>query len=196
MVQGDAVGDVLHEHGLARAGRGDDEGALALAQGGHEVHHPGGQLLGIPLHLQHAGGVERNEVVEVDPVLGAAGRIEVDGVDAQHGEEFLFVLGRPDHARQGVAGSQVEFADLARGDVDVIGTGQIVVLRGPQEAETLGQDFQHAFGEEQPLTLGLGLLAHGQGTFDPVGFGHFRKPADGLLLQVLEAQNGRGLGFN
>jgi len=140
----------------------------------------------------------------VDPVLGGRRRIEIDRVDPQHGEEFFFVLGRPDHARQGVAGAQVELADLARGDVDVVGAGEVVVLRRAQEAEALRQHLQHAFGEEQSFPLGLGfqqpedqfLLAQGKGTLDPVGLGHLRKPADGLLLQVLEAQNGRGLGFN
>ena len=44
VVGGDGVGDVLQEHGFAGAGRGDDEPALAHADGGHEVHHPGGEV--------------------------------------------------------------------------------------------------------------------------------------------------------
>ena len=37
VVGGDRVGDRLQEHRLARAGRGHDQRALALAERGHEV---------------------------------------------------------------------------------------------------------------------------------------------------------------
>ena len=135
--------------------------------------------------------------------LGAAGRIEVDGVDAHDGEELLVAAGGPDHAREGVAAAQAELPDLAGGDVDVVGAGQVVVLGGPQEAEALGQHLQDALGEEEPLALGLRfqepedqfLLAHGQRVLDLVGLAHFSQTADGLLLQVLKTQDCRGLGF-
>ena len=41
VVLADGVGDALHEHGLAGAGRRDDERALALADGNEEVEHAG-----------------------------------------------------------------------------------------------------------------------------------------------------------
>jgi hypothetical protein len=42
----DAVGDVLQQHRLARARRRDDEAALALADGRHQVEHARRQVLG------------------------------------------------------------------------------------------------------------------------------------------------------
>ena len=66
---------------------------------------------------------------------------------------------------------QVELADLRGGDVDVVGAGQVVVVRGAQEAEAVGQRLEHAFGEEQAALLGARaedledqlLLAHAGG---------------------------------
>ena len=40
-------------------------------------------------------------------------------------------------------------------DVDVVGTGQVVVARGPQKAEALVEDFEHALSEQQAAALGL-----------------------------------------
>ena len=44
----------------------------------------------------------------------------------------------------GVAGAQVEAADLARADVDVVRAGEIGAVRGAQEAEAVLQDLEHA----------------------------------------------------
>ena len=52
---------------------------------------------------------------------------------------------------------QVEVADLRGRDVDVVGAGQIVVVGRAQEAEAVGQDFQHAFGEDVAFFFALGL---------------------------------------
>ena len=49
----------------------------------------------------------------------------------------------------GVAGVQVELADLRRRDVDVVGAGQVVVVGRAQEAEAVGQRLEHAFGEDR-----------------------------------------------
>ena len=201
VVGGDGVGDVLQQDGLARARRSHDEGALALAQGRHEVHHPGAQFLGIPLHAQVVFGVEGHQIIEVHPLLGHAGRVEVHGVHPQHGEELLALLGCADHPREGVARTQVEFADLAGGDVDVFGARQVVLVGTAQEAEALGQHLQHAFGEELALGLGLGLehteyeflLPHGKGALDGQALGQIREFADGQFLELLQAQGGRGL---
>ena len=40
VVGGDPGGDVLEQEGLARLGRGDDQGSLAPAQGRHQVDDP------------------------------------------------------------------------------------------------------------------------------------------------------------
>jgi len=53
-----------------------------------------------------------------------------------------------------VAGPQVETADLAGRDVDVVGTGQIGTVGGAQEAEAVLQDFQHAVAGDVLAALG------------------------------------------
>ena len=45
-IRGDAFGDGLKEHGLAGAGRGDDQPALAKADGGHQVQDAHAGVLG------------------------------------------------------------------------------------------------------------------------------------------------------
>ena len=59
-------------------------------------------------------------------------------------------------------------------DVDVVGAGQIVVVGGAKEAVAVGQDFEHAFGEDVAFFFALGLknledqvlLAEAAGTGD------------------------------
>jgi hypothetical protein len=85
-------------------------------------------------------GIERREVVEEDLALARAfGLLEVDRLDLEQREVALAVLGRADLPGDGVAGAQVEAADLRGRDVDVVGPGQIVVVGRAQEAEAVGQ---------------------------------------------------------
>ena len=107
--------------------------------------------------LQARVRIERRQVVEEDLVARFLGRLEVDGVDFDQREVALAFLGRPDLAGDGVAGAQIETADLRGRDVDVVGAGQIVVLGRAQEAEAVGQAFEHAFGEDQSALFGLRL---------------------------------------
>ena len=51
MVGRDGVGDRLHQHGLAGAGRSDDQAALALADGAEQIHDAAGDGLADGLHL-------------------------------------------------------------------------------------------------------------------------------------------------
>jgi hypothetical protein len=64
---------------------------------------------------------------------------------------------RPDVAANGVAGLEVELADLRRRNVDVIGAGQIVVIRRAEEAVAIGQNFKDALGEDVALFFALRL---------------------------------------
>ena len=127
-----------------------------LPERSHEVHDPGGR--GCPAIVSsrmRSCGIERGQVVEEDLLLRAVGRLEVDRVHLDEGEVALVLLGRADLAADGVAGAQVELADLRGRDVDVVGPGQVAVLGGAQEAEAVGQDLQHALGEDQPFLLRL-----------------------------------------
>ena len=107
--------------------------------------------------LMRCCGIERREVVEEDLLARHVGVLEVDRLDLDQGEVALPFLRRAHLAGDGVAGAQVEAADLRRRDVDVVGTGQVVVLGGAQEAEAVRQALQHALGEDQARLLGLRL---------------------------------------
>jgi hypothetical protein len=109
------------------------------------------------LHLDAFLGIERSEVVEEDLVAGLLGRLEVDGLDLDQGEVLLAFVGRADVAADGVAGLEVELANLRGRDVDVVGAGQVVVVGRAQEAVAVGQDFQHALGEDVAFFFALGL---------------------------------------
>src|SRR3954468_22949091 len=49
---------------------------------------------------------------------------------------------------------QIKFANLRRGDVDVVRARQVVVIWRSQEPESIGERFQHALGEDQAALLG------------------------------------------
>ena len=83
-----------------------------------------------------------------------------------------------DLAGYGIAGAQVETADLARGDIDVVRAGQVGAVCTTQEAETIGQDFQHTVAKDILATLGVRLedrennvfLVRPSQIFQPHGF--------------------------
>ena len=157
MIGGDGVGDALQQHRLTGARRGDDQAALALADGRQQIHHAAGVIVADGFQLEPLVGIQRRQVVEEDLVAGFLGRLEVDGIDFDQREVALAFLGRADLAADGVAGAQIETADLAGRHVDIVGAGQVVVLGSAQEAEAVGQAFQHAFAEDEAALFGLGL---------------------------------------
>src|ERR1700686_3791074 len=95
-------------------------------------------------------GIEGCEVVEENLLPGDVGMLEVDRFDLDESEVTLPFLRRPDLAGNSVAGVEGEGADLRRRYVDVIGTGQVVVLGSAKKAETIRQAFEDAFREDQP----------------------------------------------
>jgi hypothetical protein len=70
---------------------------------------------------------------------------------------LLAFVRRADVAADGVAGLEVELANLRRRDVDVVRAGQIVVVGRAQEAVAVGQDLQHALGEDVAFFFALRL---------------------------------------
>ena len=84
-------------------------------------------------------------------------RFEVDGLDLDQGEIFFAFMRRTHLAADGVAGLEIEFADLRRRNVNIVRAGQIVVIGRAQEAVTVGQDFQHAFGKNVAFFFALRL---------------------------------------
>ena len=129
--------------------------------------------------------------------------LEVDRLDFDEGEVALPFLRRTHLAGDGVAGVQVEAADLRGRDVDVVRAGQVVVLGRAQEAEAVGQAFQHAFGEDQARLLGLRLedredqvlLAHAGGVLDAVLLGELGEIGELHLLEHADVERLGGLGL-
>ena len=102
---------------LPAFGRRHDQAALALADRRDDVDDAAGDVLlglDVALELERLVGVQRRQVLEQDLVLGVLGRLAVDLVDLDQREVALAVLRRADLAFDGVAGVQVEAADLRR----------------------------------------------------------------------------------
>src|SRR5690606_6130089 len=88
---------------------------------------------------------QRGQVLEQDLVLRRLRRLAIDRGDLVEREVALAVLRRTDLADDVVTRAQVETADLRGRDVDVVRTGEIARVGRAQEAESVGQDFEHAF---------------------------------------------------
>ena len=160
MVVLDRLGDVLQHHRLAGLRLGDDQAALALADRCDQVEDAAGDVLGrtvAALELERLAREQRGEVLEQHLVLRRFRRIAVDVVDAQHGEVALAFLRMAHAAGDVVAGAQVEAADLAGRDVDVVGAGQVGLVGRAQEAEAVLQDLQHALGPDAAAGAGVRL---------------------------------------
>ena len=173
VVVGDGLGDVLQHQGLARFRRRDDQAALAPADGRDQVDDAGGDVLGAAVaafEVQPLVRKQGRQVFEQQLVLLVVRLAEVDLVDLQHGEIALAVLGRADLAGQAVAGSQVEAADLAGRDVDVVGARQVGTVGGTEEAEPVLQDLQGALAKDVFPRLGE-LAHHGRDDFLFAGTG-------------------------
>ena len=153
MVGQDAVGDLLEQDRLAGPRRRDDHAALAEAERGDQVDDPHVDLVAGGLQPDPALGMERRQVVEADLFAELVRIFEVDRLDPQQGEVALVFLGGPDLARDDRAGLEAEPANLARGDIDVVGAGEVVVVGAPQEAEAVGQDLERPFAVHQAVLL-------------------------------------------
>ena len=180
VVELDGLRDLLDDHRLAGLGRGDDEAALALAHGGDQVDDAGRVRLRGGLHAQLLGGVQRRELAELAPGLGLLRRHAVDGVDA-HERVVLLALalalaGQPHGARDGVPGAKPPSADVAQGDVDVVGPGQVagcahegVVLLDVEDARD-GRQLVVAALAPDPLAAVLAVAALAPfAVGDPIG---------------------------
>ena len=197
MIRGDRGGDVLQEHRLAGLGRRDDQAALALADRCHQIDGACRQILGgavAALELQPLGRMQRGQVLEQHFAARALRRVEIDLAHLEQGEVALAVLRRTDQPGNRVAGAQVEAADLARGDVNVVRSREIARIRGAQEAETVLQDLEHAVAVDVLTLAGMGLqdaeddvlFARAAHVLETHGLGQLHQVADGALLELGE----------
>src|SRR6266571_4151577 len=132
VVGADRVGDLLHEGRLATLWRRHDQATLPLADRGHDVHDPRGDLRRRVLEPEPLVGVQRGEVLEVLAVAGDLGLHAVDLVDPHERRVLLGVTGQLDRAFDLVAAAQARAPDHRQRHVDVVGARQVAV--DPQEA--------------------------------------------------------------
>ena len=78
---------------------------------------------------------------------GLFGVFEVDRRDLEKREIALSVFRAPNLALDRIAGLQRKPPDLRRRYIDIIGTGQVIRIRRPQEAEPVLQDLDDAFAD-------------------------------------------------
>src|SRR6266571_905483 len=132
VVGADRVGDLLHEGRLAGLWRRHDQATLPLADRGHDVHDPRGDLRRRVLEPEPLVGVQGGEVLEVLAVAGDLGLHAVDLVDPHERRVLLGVTGQLDRAFDLVAAAQARAPDHRQRHVDVVGARQVAV--DPQEA--------------------------------------------------------------
>ncbi len=200
VVIGDRLGDVLQQHGLTGARRGDDQGALALALRGDDVDHPRALVLHRRIERierQLLVRIERRQVVEIGAQADRVGIVEVDFGEAGKREITLAVAGRADLALNGVTRAQAPAADLVGREVDIVRPGEVVRLGAPQKAEAV---LEHLDGADTHdllfVFLVLGKLAqdaeqqvlpaHGRSALDAEFFRHRDQLGRGLSLEVFE----------
>ena len=196
VVLGDGVRDVLQDHRLAGLGRRRDERPLALPDRRDQIDDARGEAAPRRLEVELLLGIEGRQVVEEDLVPGVLGRLQIDRVDLEQREVPLALLRRADLPENGVAGPQVEAANLGGRHVDVVGPGQVVLVRRAQEAEAVGQRLERALGVDPALLLGLGLedledqilLAQAGGVLDRQVFTELGEFLGSLQLEIRDVQ--------
>jgi len=121
------LGDLFKEGGLTRLGRGDDQPALAAADGGEQVDDPGGELVGVGLELDLFVRELGDELVELGALFRRLRVHAVYRLDPDQGAVALVVPRRPRPAHDVVAAPQGELLDEPGGDDDA---SRIEVLPG------------------------------------------------------------------
>ncbi len=111
-VDRDRLCDLLEEDRLARAGRGDDERTLTVADRCDEVDNAALDVVGCGFEKESAFGVEGGEVLKVCGFVDCGGFAAVDLVDAEEGEVAFALLGRADEPSDDHALAEAEASDL------------------------------------------------------------------------------------
>ena len=152
----DRMGDLLQDHGLAGSRRRDHQRPLTEAERGHHVDDPRFDAVGLvgDLELDAVVRVERRQVLEGRQFVKDLRIPTVDLLDAEHREIRLGLLRRSNEPLDHHAATETETAHLARTDVDVVGAGQVAVLRASKETEAFGHDLEGAFGDHEAGLLG------------------------------------------
>ena len=89
--------------------------------------------------------VKGRQVIEENLVVGCIGMLKVYSFNLDQGKVTLALLGRADLTGYSITGLQIELPDLRRGDIDIIRSRQVVVIRRTEKSESLRQAFQNSF---------------------------------------------------
>ena len=124
------------------------------------------------------------------------GRFEVDRVHFDQGKVAFSFVGHSDLTGNNISGAQIEFADLRRGDVDVVRARQVAVIRRSEKAIAFGKHFQYSFGKDKAMLFSLRLqdgkyeilFAHFAGFGNLVFLGYFGEFLDVKGLQLADVQ--------
>src|SRR6202044_3041082 len=176
----DAVCDRLQQHCLAGTRRSHNQTTLPLAHRRQQIHHAAADVLAHRLHLHPLLRIQRSQVVEQNLVAGLLGRLEIDRLDLHQRKVLLSLVRRTYVAADGVAGFQVELANLRGRNVDVVGTRQVVVIGGAKEAVAVGEDFENALGKDVAFFFALRLENFEDQVLlaESAGAGDFKGPRD------------------
>ncbi len=181
VVRGDGGRDVLQHRGLAGLRRADDQAALALADGAHEVDDASCDGVLAVLHMEALVGVDRREVAEAHAVAALLDGRSVDGRDLLDGGVLLVLARRARLAGHHIALAQAVAADGGEAHVAVRLAGQ-VALRA-QEPVAVGQDVEDARHLDEALGLDAGF-EHGLHQLGLLEARHVEVELGGLLAQL------------
>ena len=141
MVIGDRFGNVLQQHSLTGARRGDDQSALTFALRRDDVDDAGGLVLDRwveRIERQLAVRIKRRQIVEIDAMADGVGVVKIDFQHFRQREIAFAVFRMADFAFDGITGAQTELANHVGCYVYVVGAGKIVGFWRPQKAKGIG----------------------------------------------------------
>ena len=152
---------MLEERRLARAGRRDDQPALAAAYGGNQVQRTRGIAFRTGFKGKALGRVDRLEFFKMRMLAGFLRKVSVDGGDFRQQNAAVMAASLPVNPH---GGAQAEFADHVLRDVHGLRKSVKIIVRLPQKAESLVRNLQqavHRFRRPQfprSIVLGGGIV--------------------------------------
>ena len=153
IVRRDRLADLLQDGGLARLGRRDDEAALALADGAHDVDGATGDGILAVLHLELLIGVDGRKVAELGALARFLGIEPVHRLDLRQTGELVAGTRGAKRSLDKVAGAQAGSADEVRRNECVVAAGHVAV--GADMAEALVRDIENAGNLTEALSTGI-----------------------------------------
>lgn len=150
VVDGDGRGELLQQHGLPGLRRSDDQSALPLTDGGHQIDDARGRTAVRGLQAQALPGVQRSEVAEVRTAPELPHRTAVDRVGMGQGAGALA------GALDDIALAQAVLPDQGGRHADVAGGGTAAV--GAQYAVSVVRGVEDTGGADRAALLGDGAF--------------------------------------